>query len=107
MKQSKIYLLLCIIGVGAPWLFILGFFNYEKASIPLFFTSIFANHVSSAVAADLLVSGLVFFTFLFFEGKRLGLKHLWVYILATLFVGLSFGLPLFFYQRARVIENGG
>jgi len=106
MKQSKFYLLLCIAGAVIPWLFLFGFFGDEMASIPTFFTSIFANQVASAVAADLLISGLVFFVFVFVEGRRLGLKHLWVYIPATLFVGLSFGLPLFLYHRARAIERG-
>ena len=93
MKKSKLYLLLCIIGVAVPWFFIFGFLGDEQASISIFFISIFANHVASAVASDLLVSGLVFFVFVFFEGRRMGLKHLWIYIPATLLVGLSFGLP--------------
>jgi hypothetical protein len=106
MKQSKFYLLLCIVGAAAPWFFLSGFFGDEQASIPVFFTSIFANHVASAVAVDLVVSALVFFVFVFFEGRRMGLKLLWVYIPATLFVGLCFGLPLFLYRRARAIERG-
>jgi len=106
MKQSKLYLILCIVGAAIPWVFIAGFLGDEKASIPYFFISIFVNKVASAVAADLLVSGLVFFAFMYFEGRRMGLKNLWVYVLATLFVGLSFGLPLFLYHRARAIERG-
>ncbi len=107
MNQSKLYLLLCIVGVVAPWFFLFGFFGDEQASIPVFFRSIFANHVASAVAADLVVSALVFFVFVFFEGRRMGLKHLWVYIPATLLIGLSFGLPLFLYYRARANERVG
>ncbi len=106
MNQSKLYFLLCILGVAVPWFFLIGFFGDEQASIPVFFTSIFANNVASAVAGDLVVSALVFFVFVFFEGRRMGLKHLWVYIPATLFIGLSFGLPLFLYHRARATEKG-
>jgi hypothetical protein len=106
MKQSKLYLMLCIAGAIIPWVFLAGFFGDEKASIPYFFISIFANNVASAIAADLLVSGLGFFTFVYLEGKRMGLKNLWVYVAATLFVGLSFGMPLFLYHRARAIERG-
>lgn len=101
MKQSTFYIVLCLLGVIAPWLFLVGFFDLPHASIPLFFTSIFANMVASAVAADLIVSAFAFFAFVFFEGRRLGMKNLWLYIPATLFVGLSFGLPLFLYNRAK------
>jgi hypothetical protein len=106
MKQSKLYLILCVIGVIAPWIFLIAFLTGEHASIPIFFASIFVNHVASAVAADLLVSALVFFIFVFIEGRRVGLNNLWLYIPATLFVGLSFGLPLFLYNRSRILENG-
>lgn len=105
MKQSTVYLLLCIIGIVIPWLFLIGFLGEPQPTIFLFFSSIFANKVASSVATDLLISALVFFTFVFFEGKRLNMKHLWVFIPATLFVGLSFGLPLFLYFRATHIEK--
>jgi hypothetical protein len=105
MKQSSLYLILCAVGVAVPWFFLLGFFTEEIVSIPSFFTSIFANHVSSAVASDLLVSALAFFILVVFEGRRRGLKHIWVYVPATFFVGLSFALPLFLYHRARAIER--
>lgn len=105
MKQSTSYLALCVPGVLVPFAFIIGFFGVPEPTIPLFFTSIFVNHVSSAVAGDLLISGLVFFIFLFFEGRRLNMKNLWLFVPATLFVGLSFGLPLFLYFRAKKLEQ--
>lgn len=105
MKQSTFYLLLCVVGVIAPWVFLLGFLDHPQASIPLFFTSIFVNSITSAVAADLIVSSVVFFVFVFFEGKRLDMKKLWLFIPATLCVGLSFGLPLFLYFRAKKLRD--
>lgn len=105
MKQSTFYLALIVPGVLIPFAFIIGFFRLPEPTISLFFTSIFANHVSSAVAGDLLISGFAFFTFLFFEGRRLNMKNLWFFVPATLFVGLSFGLPLFLFFRARRIEQ--
>lgn len=106
MKQSSIYFLLCIIGVVVPWFFLLGFLEESKPTVSVFFSSIFANSVASAVAADLVISAMVFFTFVYIEGRRLNMKRLWVFVPATLFVGLSFGLPLFLYFRAKHIENG-
>ena len=105
MKQSSFFLAMCVPGIIVPFSFITGFFGIPEPTISLFFTSIFANHVSSAVAGDLVISCLVFFAFLFYEGNRLHMKRLWLFIPATLFVGLSFGLPLFLHFRAKKLEQ--
>jgi len=105
MKHRRFYVILCILGVIAPWPFLVYFLSLPQASIPLFFTSLFVNPAASAAAADLLVSALVFFVFVFFEGRRLGMKNLWLIVPATLLVGLSFGLPLFLYLRAKQLEQ--
>lgn len=105
MKQSTLYFVLCIPGILVPFTFLIGFFGIPQATISLFFTSIFVNHVSSAVAGDLFMSALVFFTFLFYEGSRLNIKNLWLFVFATLFIGLSLGLPLFLYFRAKKLEQ--
>jgi hypothetical protein len=105
MNYRKWYLPLVIIGFAAPWFFLLSFLQNDGISVPLFFKSIFVNTVSSAVAADLMVSVLVFFFFVFTEGRRTGVTSLWIYIPLTLFVGLSFALPLFLYNRARAIDG--
>lgn len=105
MKQSTVYLSLCIIGVIVPWSFLIGFLQEPQPTVVLFFSSIFVNQVASSVAADLLISACIFFFFIFSEGKRLKMKCLWLFIPATLLVGLSFGLPLFLYFRAKHIEN--
>ncbi len=100
MRQTTLYLVLAIPGLLAPWFFLLGFFGGQDRSPSLFLRLIFANDVASAVAVDLLVSALVFFCFVAIEGRRVGMKHRWVYVPLTLGVGLSLGLPLFLYFRA-------
>lgn len=103
MKRRSVYLSLCVIGVLLPWLFLVAFLGEAHPTISLFFSYIFANHVSSSVASDLLISAVIFFVFVFVfaEGKRLNMNNLWIYIPATLMVGLSFGLPLFLYFREK------
>ena len=105
MKQSSIYISLCIFGVLMPWLFLDLFLGETNPSISLFFSYIFNNNVSTSVAADLLISALIFFVFAFSEGNRVGMKRLWIYIPATLMIGLSFGLPLFLYLRAKHLDK--
>jgi hypothetical protein len=105
MKQSTLYLLLAIPGFVVPWLFLLGFLAGGEATPALFLTSMFVNPVAGAVSADLLISALIFFLFLFFEGRRLQMSNLWLYPLLTMGIGLSFGLPLFLYARSMRLEK--
>ncbi len=83
------------------------FLGESQISVSLFFLYIFNNNVSSSVAADLLISAVVFFVFVFVEGKRMKMSRLWIYVPSTLMVGLSFGLPLFLYFRAKNLEENG
>jgi hypothetical protein len=48
---------------------------------------------------DVIVSALVLWAFIFSEGRRRGMRHLGVYVAATLTVGVSLALPLFLYVR--------
>jgi hypothetical protein len=54
---------------------------------------------------DVIVSSLVLWTFVFWEGSRLNMKNLWVYIASNLLVGVSLGLPLFLLMRQRQLEQ--
>ena len=53
---------------------------------------------------DLTISVIAFWVYVFVEANRSGMKHPWIYLLATLLVGLSFALPLFLYFRERRLE---
>jgi len=44
---------------------------------------------------------LALFLFVFGEGRRLGMKRLWVYVVCNLLVGISLGLPRFLFLKER------
>lgn len=57
-------------------------------------------------AMDLLVSGFTLWVFVLTGGNQLGIKHLWVYVVLTLGVGVCFALPLFLYMReGKLVER--
>lgn len=60
--------------------------------------------MSGFFGMDVIVSSLVLWIFVFSEGQRLGMKHLWLYVVCNLVVGVSLALPLFLLFRERALE---
>jgi hypothetical protein len=102
MNRKTVYLILAIIGYIAPYYFFLQVRAFSLSELLQLFS---ASQILSGVAMDLLVSVIVFWFFMFTEARKLQMKNPWVYLLATLLVGLSFALPLFLYFRERRLET--
>ncbi len=65
----------------------------------------FANHVASAFATDLLVLVVFFFLWSYRESKNLKMQSpIWVWLYTMIF-GLAGGLPLFLYLRESHLEK--
>jgi hypothetical protein len=93
---KKLYAALAIPGFLLPMSQLLPFIRQSGFDLMAFMTQPFVNPASSMFALDLLVSCVVFWTFVFFEGQ---VRHRWLYVALTLLVGLSFALPLFLWAR--------
>ncbi|MFN6473296.1 MAG: DUF2834 domain-containing protein [Nostoc sp. SerVER01] len=102
---KTIYLLLCILGLVLPYSQFVPFLLEHGLDIKLFFEQLFANKISGFFGMDLIVSSLVFWTFVFTEGTRLKMQNLWIYVGCNLLVGVSLGLPLFLFMRQRQLEQ--
>lgn len=99
--MQRLYLILAIIGAIVPSSYLLRFLSTHGFDIPELIRQLFQNNVSAAFGLDVIISALVLFLFIFLEGRRLRMKNLWAYVLCTLPVGVSFGLPLFLFFRER------
>ncbi len=102
MNRKTIFLILTIIGFIAPYYFFLQARGFDLNAVFQLFA---ASKILSGTAMDLLISVVVFWFFMFTEAKKLEMKNSWVYLLATVLVGLSFALPLFLYVRERKLES--
>lgn len=102
MNRKTIFLILTIIGFIAPYYFFLQVRGFDLNAVFQLFA---ASKILSGTAMDLLISVIVFWFFMFTEAKKLEMKNSWVYLLATVLVGLSFALPLFLYFRERKLES--
>lgn len=105
MKPKTLYLALCVVGAVLPYSLFLPFLFEHGLDFRLIVEQMFSNRISGSFALDVIVSSIVFWMFVIFEGRRAGMKSLWVPIAANVVVGLSLGLPLFLYMRERRLEE--
>jgi hypothetical protein len=88
-----------------PYSQFIPFLRDHGLDLRLFIEQLFANRISSFFAMDVIVSSLVLWVFVFVDGRRLGVRHLWAPLAANLAVGVSLGLPLFLYLREAKVEK--
>src|SRR3989442_15972968 len=105
MKLKTLYLGLCVVGTVAPYAYFLPFLREHGLDLRLYYGQLFANRISGCFALDVIVSSIVLWVLVFVEGRRAGVRHLWLPIAANLAVGVSLGLPLFLYMRELRIER--
>src|SRR5689334_19708717 len=107
MKTRYFYLALCILGVIVPNAPFFRWMGEHGLDPRLFVRDLFANGVSSFFGLDVVLTALVVCGFVLVEGRRLGLRRLWMPIAAVCIVGVSLGLPLFLYQRQLRLDQTG
>ena len=100
-KIQWLFLGLTIVGCVLPLSHFVRFLLVHGANASLFFSQLFQTEVSTFFAMDVFISAVALWIFVYIEGRRLGMKSLWIYVLCTMLVGVSFALPLFLFMRAR------
>ena len=105
MRLGTLYLALAVIGTILPYSAFLPFLQERGLDVGLFVEQLFANRISAFFGWDVIVSSVVLWLFVFTEGRRLRLKHLWMPVAGSLAVGVSLGLPLFLYMREKQLER--
>jgi hypothetical protein len=95
MSPRWAYLLLCLLETLLPNVPLVPWLLAHGLDLSLFFRDLFANGVGGFFGMDVFVSAAVLWTFVALEGRRLGVRHLWAPVVASLVVGVSLGLPLF------------
>jgi len=99
-----LYLVAAILGAILPLSQLVPFLAAHGFDMPLFFRQLFQNNVSAFFGMDVIVSSLVLWLFVFSEGRRRGMRNLWLYVVCNLAVGVSLALPLFLFFRQRKLN---
>jgi hypothetical protein len=96
-----LYLIAAVLGAILPLSQLAPFLAEHGFDLPQLFKQLFQNHVSAFFGLDVIVSSFVLWLFVFSEGRRRGMRKLWLYVLCNLAVGVSLALPLFLFFRER------
>lgn len=105
MNRKNLYLLLCVFGIVLPYSQFVPWVLENGMNLGLLVRQLFANRVSGFFGLDVLVSSVVVVGFVRAEGRRLGVRRLWLPILGLLTVGVSCALPLFLYLREGALAQ--
>jgi predicted alpha/beta superfamily hydrolase len=97
--RSWIYLTLSILGLVTAWVFN-GLAVFEQAD---YLKSWFGSSVDWVLSLDLLIVGGAVITFMLVEARRLKMKRVWLYFLASGLTAMAFTFPLFMFFRERKI----
>lgn len=100
-----LFLILAVIGTIVPLSYFIPFLLTNGLDLPLIVRQLFQNNISASFGLDVVISALVLFAFVFSEGRRRGMKNLWIYVVCTLLIGVSLGLPLFLFFRERTLTT--
>lgn len=105
--NKNIYLALAVVGTVVPYALLLPFVRSQGLDLRLLAQQATANPVAAMFTADLVISTVVFWIFIWREGGRLAMPRRWLYVVLSLLVGLSLALPLFLYGREGALVRRG
>ena len=97
--MKKFYLALSVLGAIVPYVFFVRFLQAEGVNLSGFFSGLFVNGAAGGFSADLLISSLVFWIFMFRESLWGESPSPYLFIVLNLTVGLSCALPAYLYAR--------
>ena len=105
MKIKHLYLLMALIGIAAPYSQFVPFLREHGLNLALIGEQMTANRISAFFTWDLAVSAIVLLIFIIYEARKQRIAHAWIAFAGSLFVGVSFGLPMFLYLREAHLER--
>lgn len=98
-RRQWFFLCLAALGTVLPLAAFAPFVVAHGLDVELFIHYLWLTPVSRFFVLDVLISAITFFLLVYVEGRRLHMKYLSGFVICTMLVGVSLGLPLFLYFR--------
>jgi hypothetical protein len=99
----RLYVALAVIGAIFPWIVFAPWLAAYGFAPGRFVGDLFATRPAAIFASDVLAAAAIFILFVFVEGRRLGMRALWLPVLLVFACGLCAALPAFLAQRERAL----
>lgn len=97
MKIKRVYLAAAMLGAVIPYAFFVDFWSTHGFGVIHFVSSWFANGAVGGLAADLLISSLVFWVWMFHRRLAYAGPRPLPFIFINLAIGLSCALPAYLF----------
>lgn len=100
--RAIVFLVLAIAGLVGTWTYnVIAIFERND-----FFGDWFGSGPAvGSLTMDLLIMAVAACAFIVIEGRRLGMRHLWAYIVFSGLTAIAFTFPLFLAHRERRLQQ--
>ena len=95
------YMTLSAVGLVTAWIFN-GIASVNGAN---YLDAWFGSPVDWVLSLDILIVAIAGSAFIIIEGRRLGMKYLWAYIVASGITAFAFTFPLFLAMREKALAK--
>jgi len=95
------FLILSVVGLITAWVFN----GIASVTGQNYIDAWFGSAVDWVLSLDLLIVAIAGSTLMIFEGRRLGMKRVWLYIVLSGVTAFAFTFPLFLAMRERRLAS--
>ena len=99
---AVVFLMLAIFGLVGTWTYNIQAILQQNDFLGDWFNN---GPAVGSLTMDLLIMALAACAFIVIEGRRLGMRHLWAYIVFSGLTAIAFTFPLFLANRARRLHQ--
>ena len=99
MNKRNVYFVLAVVGLVLPYSQFVPWLVEYGLDPRRFVHDLFANKIGSFFAMDVLVSAIALFSFMDHDKEHGTVRGAWIACVGTITVGVSFGLPTYFFLR--------
>jgi Terpene cyclase DEP1 len=99
------YAAIGLLAIPATWINNIAFMQQPNNSFTDFINAAYVNAAAASLSNDLLFIAIAASMFMAIEGKRVGVRYVWLYLILSGVVAISFTFPLFLLARHLKLIN--
>jgi Terpene cyclase DEP1 len=100
------YGLISLVALPATWINNIAFMTQPSNTSMLdFIRAAYVNAAAASLSNDLLLLAMAACIFMAIEGRRVGVRFVWLYIILSALIAISVTFPLFLIARQIKIAN--